>query len=110
MCCYFLLFPLYYKYMVMSFDVYNYTGSTQLCPYDSATLTFSDGAVLTCPPPELICSRNTSISLLDSTSDVPLSCKGNDHEICDFYKYSYSTKGVMILVPLVQDLSVQHIV
>ena len=61
--------------MVMSFDVYNYTGSTQLCPYDGATLTFSDRAVLTCPPAELICSRNTSISLLDSTSDVPLSCK-----------------------------------
>ena len=72
----------------MSFDVYNYTGRTELCPYDGATLTFSDGAVLTCPPVELICSRNTSISLLDSTSDIPLSCKGMMILRFDFYKSS----------------------
>ena len=57
------------------FNIYYFTGSTQLCPYDGAALTFSDAAVLTCSPAELVCSRNTSISSLDSTSDVPSSCK-----------------------------------
>ena len=51
-----------------------YTGSTQLCPYDGATLVFS-GTTLTCPPAELVCSRNTSITLFDSTSNIPPSCK-----------------------------------
>ena len=51
------------------------TGSTQLCPYDGATLTFNGGTVLTCPPTELTCSRNTPILPFDSTSNIPSSCK-----------------------------------
>ena len=52
-----------------------YAGSTQLCPYDGATLMFSGETVLTCPPTELTCSRNTPIIPFNSTSNIPSSCK-----------------------------------
>ena len=54
--------------------VLTHIGSTQLCPNDGATLTFSDGAVLTCPPAELTCSRNSSIFLLEPGT-IPSTCK-----------------------------------
>ena len=34
-----------------------------MCSQDDATLTLSDGTSVTCPPAELICSRNTTISI-----------------------------------------------
>ena len=55
--------------------IVSYAGSTQLCPYDGATLTLSGGTVLTCPPAELTCSRNTPIITLSSTSNLPPSCE-----------------------------------
>ena len=51
-----------------------HAGSTVICPHDDARLRFSDGAVLTCPPADLTCSRNTSITLLDPGT-VPTICK-----------------------------------
>ena len=50
-----------------------YADITQLCTSDGATLTFG-GTVLTCPPAELTCSRNTPIISFDS-GNVPSSCK-----------------------------------
>ena len=51
-------------------------GDTRLCPYDGAVLTFPLGPVdVTCPPADLVCSRTTTITQFDATSDVPPSCK-----------------------------------
>ena len=51
----------------------------QLCPYDGAELTVQ-GDILTCAPADLICSRNTSITLFDSTAEIPPSCKYKDYQ------------------------------
>ena len=69
--------------------------------------TFSDGTVFTCPPPELICSRNTSII---ETQLVPPVCKNFIIMKFKVYKPMCSTQCVMILVPLVCYLTIQHIV
>ena len=62
---------MYVSLTVMKF----YTDNTpQLCPYDGATLTISNGN-LNCPPAYLTCLRNTPIASFDSTTNIPPSCK-----------------------------------
>ncbi|XP_065920449.1 leishmanolysin-like peptidase [Dysidea avara] len=47
-------------------------GDTRLCPSDGTVLTFPLGPVnVTCPPAELVCSRNTPFTQFDATGDVP---------------------------------------
>ncbi|XP_065920451.1 leishmanolysin-like peptidase isoform X2 [Dysidea avara] len=47
-------------------------GDTRLCSSDGAVLTFPFGQVnVTCPPADLVCSRNTAITQFDATGDVP---------------------------------------
>ena len=54
------------------------TDNGQLCSYDGAELTVL-GDTLTCPPAELVCSRNTSITLFDSTGNIPPSCEHENY-------------------------------
>ena len=80
----------------------------RVCSNDGATETFSDGTVFTCPPAELICSRNTPIIEVEA-ENVPPSCKNLIITKFEVYRSTPHMQGVMILVPLVQDLPVQHI-
>ncbi|XP_065883622.1 ciliated left-right organizer metallopeptidase-like [Dysidea avara] len=64
-----------YRYSSTGGPFYKVTreNETRLCPFENAKLTFSNGVILTCPPAELVCARNTTIVEIDSDSSLPSS-------------------------------------